>query len=215
MNTLKSTVSSLYMILTIPLIGLIYPVLNNPSMGVHCLVTDLDRSIPFEKIFILPYIGWGLLVFIILIYLGLNDKETYRKTLIAVNISLVLCFGVYFFYQTYVPRPELVGSDFLTHLVRLVYAYDAPFNTFPSIHCLTSYLMIQGIRGSAVKNFLNTVIISSCAFTVILSTQFVKQHVLLDAVAAILLGEMVWRAVGKLNEAVLKTYGQPLQKEVT
>lgn len=200
MNTLRYRMLPLSWILSVPLLGYIYSLLNNPTRGAHNLATNLDRSIPFVKSFILPYVGWYFFLFITLIYFGWKDRETYKKTLLAVNISLALSYVVYFFYQTSVTRPELVGTDFLTQLVRVIYENDAPFNCFPSIHSLTSYLMIRGIWGSPVKNPLNTVIIIGMAVMIILSTMFVKQHVLLDVVSAIFLGEMVWQAVSKRSE---------------
>lgn len=206
MNTLKTRLLPLSWMLSIPILGLIYPFLNNPARSTHSLVTDLDRSIPFAKIFILPYIGWGFFIFITLIYFGLKDWEIYKKTLVTVDASLLLSYAVFFFYQTRVLRPELAGTDFLSKMVLFVYANDAPFNAFPSIHCLTSYLIIRGIQASSVKNFRNTSIICGSGFTIIISTLFVKQHVLLDVAAAIFLGEIVWLAISKWNEVKINLW---------
>lgn len=200
LSTIKTRVLPLSWILSIPLLGLIYSTLNNSTRGAHSLMTDLDRSIPFVKSFILPYVGWEFFLFLTLIYFGLKDRGTYKRILLAMNVSLILSYVIYYFYQTSVPRPELVGSDWLTVIVRFVYKNDAPFNCFPSIHTLTSFLMIRGIQGSPVKNFWNTTIITGGAICIILSTLFVKQHVIFDVIGAMLLGEIVLQIVSRLNQ---------------
>ena len=52
-------------------------------------------------------------------------------------MGLLLCYSVYAIYQTTVPRPELIGSDWLLRTVQWVYRSDEPFNCFPSTHVLT------------------------------------------------------------------------------
>lgn len=198
-NIFKTKVLPLSWVLSIPLLGVIYSELNTPSRGIHSLVTDLDRSIPFVKGFILPYVGWEFFLFLTLIYYSLKDQETYRKTLLAINIGMILSYVIYFFYQTTVPRPLLAGTDGLTQMVRFVYQYDAPFNCFPSIHTLTSYLLIRGIQGSSAKGFWNRLVIIGGAASIILSTLLVKQHVLLDVVGAMALGESLWRGLSRLK----------------
>lgn len=182
-------------ILSIPVLGLFYSLFNNPNRGVHSLVTDIDQGIPLVKIFIVPYISWYIFIFLTLSYLCFKDKDTYYKTLLAYNLSLIICYLVYFTYQTTVPRPVLVGDDIFTKFLSYIYSADQPYNCFPSIHALTSYLMIKAISTSSIKNKLNFIIISGTAGLIIISTLLVKQHVVLDALSAILLGDMVFKLV--------------------
>jgi membrane-associated phospholipid phosphatase len=170
-------------------------------------MTDMDRGIPFLKIFIIPYVVWYLFILCTFVYFCLKDRETYYKTLLSLDLGLLICYGVYFFYQTTVPRPSLVGEDILTRMVAWVYATDQPFNCFPSIHSLTSYLMFKGIRHSSIRNKRNQLVISSIAFTIILSTLFVKQHAVLDAIAAIFLGEVLFNLIS----TIFWGQGEPLE----
>ena len=200
MNKIKDTMKHLSFMLSIPALNVFYLLLNNPYRGVHSLVTDIDRSLPFLSIFILPYSSWSIFIFATLTYLCLRDRKTYYNALASVNISLIICYLIYFFYQTTVPRPVLVGDDIFTQMVTWVYRNDQPFNCFPSIHCLLSYLMIVAINTSKIKNKKNSFIICGIASLIILSTLFVKQHVLLDAIAAMLLGEIIYKAVYNFDQ---------------
>ncbi|GIP31212.1 phosphatase PAP2 family protein [Paenibacillus sp. J2TS4] len=201
---LKDNIKPLLLLLTIPLLNIIYPLLNHSGRGASQLAIGLDDWIPFWKIFILPYIAWYAFIIFVLVLLCAKDRRTYYETLFSFHIGLIVCYVIYFFYQTTVPRPELLGNDPLTALVRFIYWSDQPFNCFPSIHVLTSYLAMRGllassIRGWGLRSF--TIIISTL---IILSTLFVKQHVVLDAIAAILLGELAFVLSQAVIQRVLK-----------
>lgn len=196
---------SLCLIIPMPLLNLIYIALNCDHKAARNLTTNMDRMIPFLKIFVLPYVGWYVFIVFTIFYFCLKDKETYYKILISLYLGLMICYGVYYFYQTTVPRPVLVEKDFLTQIIAQVYRLDQPFNCFPSIHSLTSYLMYKGIRHCPAATRLSRLAISGMAFVIILSTLFIKQHVILDAIAAVLLAEILFNLADTVLAVVRKT----------
>jgi membrane-associated phospholipid phosphatase len=199
MKKLVYNIKALLWILSIPLSNVIYQLLNNSERGANSLVTDIDRSLPFVKLFAIPYLSWFLFIAAALIYLCFKDRNTYYKTLIVLNVSLIACYLIYYFYQTVVPRPELIGDDILTNLVKLIYNSDMPYNCFPSIHCLTSYIAAKSIKNSSLTYSWIKISAIAMAFMIIISTQFIKQHVVLDIISAIILGEIVFQLVFKLR----------------
>lgn len=62
---------------------------------------------------------------------------------------------------------------------------------------LVSFILIMAINSSKIKNKLNVCIITGISVSIILSTFFIKQHVILDAIAAIILGRTVFNIVYK------------------
>ncbi|QGU94828.1 hypothetical protein GOM49_06705 [Clostridium bovifaecis] len=164
------------------------------------------------KEFILPYIyGFAL------IYLRFKDKGIYYRTLISLNIGLISCYLIFYFFQTTVARPTLVGTDIFTDLVNIIYNHDRPYNCFPSVHVITTYIVMRGINIVSKKKLI--LLSSNIIGALIISTQFVKQHVILDLIAAILLGELIFKTsiegyyqvslftmkkIGKLNRTNLK-----------
>lgn len=202
--------------LSMVFLSIFYEMTNNINRGVHSLVLGLDGQIPFVKEFIVFYIAWYPFLAITLLYFCFKDRNTYYKVLISYNIGSIVCYIIYYFYQTAVPRPELVGNDIFTKIVSVIYGNDKPYNCFPSIHCLTCYLMMIGINKSSARNIVNKLIINITGILIIASTVFVKQHVVLDAIAAVILGDVVYRVVnifdweqifswGSKPETVLKT----------
>lgn len=69
------------------------------------------------------------------------------------------------------------GNDLMSRLVLFVYRNDAPYNCFPSIHCLSSYLLFIAARNSKATRPLAVTVIGVLAAVIIASTLFVKQHV--------------------------------------
>ncbi|MFC5452464.1 phosphatase PAP2 family protein [Paenibacillus aestuarii] len=197
---LKPLLIALCSLSIIPLLGTIYVHLNHAGGTSHSLVTDLDRQLPFLKVFILPYMGWYAFLILAFIYLAVKQREVYYETLLQFIFGLLTCYAIYALYQTYVPRPELVGNDFLTKAVRLVYSTDEPLNCFPSTHVLTSYLMMKAyLRSSSVAKPVR-ILVTVMSLLIIASTQFVKQHVLLDIAGAIAVAETAIYAIRRLRQ---------------
>lgn len=195
----KDNLLPLMLMILIPLTNIFYGLLNNSTRGVYSLVTDLDKAIPFSKVFIIPYMLWYPFIVLTLIYFCFYYKDAYYKTLSTLVLGMILCYGVYFFFQTTVPRPELIGEDILTKVVRIVYNSDNPYNCFPSIHVLTSYAMIIGMRKSGSNNQKVKNAISATAWIVILSTLLVKQHVILDVVFGVMFAKLTYKIIEKLK----------------
>lgn len=198
-KNLKSHLVYLKLMLIFPLLHIVYKLLNTPHGKIHNLSTAFDVSLPFVKVFIIPYITWYIFTYIVFIYIYQKDKKIYLRTIITYAACLVVSYLIFYFFQTTVPRPSLVGNDIFTNLVRLVYKFDKPFNCFPSIHVLSCYLIIKSIKLLKTQdNFIKSLICFICAL-IILSTLFVKQHVLLDILCAILLVEVVKKPIFKFD----------------
>ncbi|NMA58477.1 MAG: inositol phosphorylceramide synthase [Clostridium cochlearium] len=195
---MKNNLIHIFALLSIPIINIFYALLNNNNRGVFQLVTSIDNTIPFIKEFIIPYILWYPFIALSLLFICLKDLKVYYRTLITLNLCLLSCYLIYYFFQTTVPRPAIYGNDIFSFLTLLVYKFDKPFNCFPSIHVVTSYLMIKGINSiDCSKKIRHLVIFMS--ILIIVSTLFIKQHVILDVISAILLGDIIFDFISKLS----------------
>ncbi|MFB7141462.1 phosphatase PAP2 family protein [Gottfriedia sp. NPDC056225] len=204
MNKNLKIASSLLFLLSIPAIMMIYPYLNTSTRGVHTLVTSLDREIPVVKMFVVPYIAWIGYLTITLIYFCFKDYKLAIKTILVFDLGLLVCFIIYYFYQTVVPiRPEVTGEDFLSRILKYVYKIDQPYNCFPSIHVMSSYLMIRAIRHCSWKKWWINWGIKCFSISIILATLFIKQHAIMDVIAAIFLVNCLFKIVESVNEWLL------------
>lgn len=196
----RKDVMAVALIFTVPLLNIIYTVINGSSSVVYNLVTDMDNKIPFVKYFILPYNLWYPFIISTLFYLCFTDRRIFYKTVLSIDMGLICCYIIYILFQTTVPRPVLVGDDLLTRLVKLTYRMDEPYNCFPSIHVLTSYIMMKAVHRSRAGSIPAVTAVYAAAGTIIVSTLFVKQHVVMDIFSGIILGNAVFYGSTLINE---------------
>ncbi|MGZ9583371.1 phosphatase PAP2 family protein [Paenibacillus marinisediminis] len=188
--------SPLAWLLAIPILNVFYGILNQGSPHVTQLITAWDHFIPFVPSFIIPYLIWYPYIFLMLVVFFRKDRSVYYRSLTLTCIGLVICFLIYSIFQTMMLRPEIGSDGMLNWLVRFVYSTDAPYNCFPSIHVLTSHIVLKAAYQCKLSRRATTATFIT-SWMIILSTLFVKQHVLMDAVGGILLSEMLYYVIGR------------------
>ncbi|MCB2313119.1 phosphatase PAP2 family protein [Clostridium tagluense] len=204
MKKFKKDLIALSFMISIAISIIFYKLLNNGDGNINSLVTNLDGTIPFLKIFILPYITWYAYIAIGLIYLCMKNRKKYYISLISLNIGIAICYIIYAVFQTTVPRPIVTNLDILSKLVTIIYKYDNPFNCFPSMHVTTTYILMKGINHTKNSTIVS-LIFNIIGILIIISTQFVKQHVILDLVFAILLSEVIFRFTNNAKREYIAT----------
>ena len=171
----------------IPIASLVHVYLNRNRQGTHVIKTFIDDMIPFNKYFSAPYQLMVVFISIVLIFFAIVDYKYYFKLLLSVLMGMFICFIIFYFFPTTVTRPNVIGDDFFFNLTRSIYATDNPYDCFPSIHVLSAYLPFLFIF-----KYNKSVIMKIYTFigfiTITLSTFFIKQHYVLDAVASIIIG---------------------------
>lgn len=201
MKKIISTQGPLLYLLSIPFLHIFYEVLNNYHTKATNIAISIDHQIPFVPEFIIPYIGWYFFMFFYLIYFFQKDRKLYYQSLISINIGMIISYIIYFFFQTTFPRPVIEGNDFFTNLVRFIYTNDQPYNCFPSIHVLTTFVIMYAMFKSDINSYAHRSIIYIFGSLIILSTVFVKQHSILDGIASIFLVHYIYKAVTVLGFA--------------
>jgi PAP2 superfamily len=192
MRAKKKDLPYLLCLLVMPALGFIYTLLNTDTREAVILSTQLDEWIPFMPVFIVPYILWYAFILGYLIYFWYKDVHTFLKTLGIIVIGELVCFVIYFYFQTTVPRPELAGDGLFLDLVGMIYSHDQPYNAFPSIHVLTTFAIILGNFNIKNKHLFHTVFVPVMGSLIILSTLFVKQHFILDMASSIFLSVFLY-----------------------
>lgn len=211
----KEDIAAAFLILSVPLLNMIYTLLNRTEGEARNLVTSIDDKIPFVKYFILPYNLWYPFLLTSLLYLCFRNRGIFYRTVIAMDIGMMCCYIVYMVFQTTVPRPELSGEDIFTKLVALTYKLDQPYNCFPSIHVLTSYLLIKGFRKSILVDKVIRFVVYCGSIIIIIATLFVKQHVVLDIASAIVLGDILFYSTKFIDEEMVTTWTRKLYSLLT
>ncbi len=186
-NGLRGYFLRILFIALVPMAQGIYFLLNLTTTSAFDITIFLDSFIPFNEWFIIPYVFWYFYTFGALLILAFIDYKTYYKLLFSIVTGMLICFVVYALFPTTVPRPHVPGTNALQKLVLFIYGNDKPYNCFPSIHMLDTLLITLFI----FKHYKSILLKAASAVTCVaiyLSTFFVKQHSILDAVASTILG---------------------------
>ncbi|MFC5528779.1 phosphatase PAP2 family protein [Cohnella yongneupensis] len=200
--------------LVFPFLGMMYAWTNGPvaNQQVSKLLTSVDVAIPFVKFFALPYSVWIFYIYVCLIYFFFKEASVYYRALLTYIVCALICYLIYSVFQTTVPRPVVTGTDPFSELVRFIYNRDQPYNCFPSIHCFSSYMVMRMVWTSSFRNKWNLTLITAMSSTIIMSTLFVKQHVIMDALAGFLLVELVVPLIVLLERSLKPTRERQRQR---
>ena len=166
-------------------------VINNNRFH-YDFTMDFDRRVPiipgFVIIYFVCYVFWAINYILI----GRISKEHCMKFVLADISSRCVCFIFFILIPTTNIRPEILGNGIGDQLLRHLYLIDHPENLFPSIHCLVSWFCFIGIRNQ--KQVPRWYRVFSCLFAiaVCLSTQFTKQHYIVDVFGGIIIAELTY-----------------------
>lgn len=161
-----------------------------PVEKCHVIHSPVDDLIPFCEFFIIPYVGWYLLVFFSLLYFFLYNVDSFKRLQIYIIVTQVVAMVVYIICPSIqLLRPaEFPRDNFFTDVIGLLYSFDTSTGVCPSLHCAYSF----GIASAWLKEkdvskpfkiFIVIFVVIIC-----ISTMFIKQHSFIDFIAAIPLG---------------------------
>ena len=157
---------------------------NNSGTAVSC---SLDYKIPFLEIFVIPYVGWYLLIAVSLLYFALYNVENFKRLQIFIIVTQIAAMVIYIIFPNFQPlRPEVYPRDnFLTDIVALLQTADTNSNVCPSLHVAYSIGIASiWLKEKDAKGWVKTAIVIFCIL-VCLSTAFIKQHSVIDGMVAI------------------------------
>ena len=153
-----------------------------------------DLKLPFIPVFIYFYVSWYLLLFLIPYIFYKNDRESFYKYATCSIICTVIASIIFIFYPTTILRNDIEVTGITSFIINFIYKADTPIlNCFPSMHCVLCFLFMFNIPKNINKIY--KVFIWFISLMIILSTLFVKQHVIIDVVSAFVICLIVYLVV--------------------
>lgn len=173
------------------------PFIQNP----YVLGSALDNKIPFISQFVLIYVFWYTMLFWVPYYVFNKNKDSFYKYTVTFVITTLIAGVIFISFPNTVVRANITDNNISSQLVEIIYKLDDPgINCLPSIHCLYSFLFIFAIldtKSNSPKWM--KILITTLSILVVLSTLFIKQHVIYDAIAAFTIGFLVWTITDKFR----------------
>ena len=189
---IKSKDTILFIIVII--VACLYFVVNVPHVSLNVLITIIDSAIPRIPVFAVPYLLFLPWFWSVMLYVWYHNRSFRQLAYASIIINLVAVI-VYVTFQTYVPRDVVVSDDFFSGILRFIYEHDQAYNGFPSLHSALSAMVATYFV--CIKSRWSWVFIL-IAVLIVMSTLFVKQHFIADAVSGVTLGILVTWAVFKI-----------------
>jgi len=179
-----------------------------PTSRYYDLTSSLDLMIPFQLTFAWPYLFYYVLLGVPL-FIRLPRAQMLRlwKNLAwASAVSAVL----FLLIPTFPPRPDDIQNlnGLSAWIIKWIYLIDPPSNCFPSLHVLHSFLLaISYYQFAKTRKW--GILFLLMATGVAFATVFIKQHYILDVVAAMLLLPFILRLahlpLGRSNSRVIES----------
>lgn len=160
---------------------------------VHCFLDDI---IPFNEYFLVFYCGWYVLVFGSLVYYFFYDVQRFRELDLYIFTTQMAAMACYIFWPSRQDlRPEVFPREnVFTWIMGLIYTFDTNTGVCPSLHVAYSLAIVSVmVKDDQLKKPFKVLVTCFCLM-VCLSTAFVKQHSVVDIIAAlpvVLLGELL------------------------
>jgi len=195
-NKMQERLKKIILLLTIIALYLgIYRLVQTINPVGFNLAIGLDSHIPLIPEFAVIYLLYiPMIIFVFAFYW--NDYKTYRSISFMLIAVISIAIVIYYSFQTEVLRPIFESTDFFTRLTNTIYKYDMPNNTFPSLHvALTSSITAFVYE----KNTKVGMILIPLTLLIILSTIFIKQHVVLDIMGGLMLAFFIFKIKNVFN----------------
>ena len=153
----------------------------------HLIHHPLDDLIPLWTPAAIAYYLWYVGLVGTPLYTFFKDRQAYRSYIYYALWGYGAAIVIYLLYPTAIAfRPEaLEGTDFFTRMVTFIYSIDTPTNVLPSLHVTMAAGIALGL--GAAKPFNKTlprIILWLLALSIAASTVLIKQHSVLDTLAA-------------------------------
>lgn len=185
-------------------LNFLYGVSNQPIGTVHSVEADLDEHVPVISEFAIPYLGLYAFVPFAIALVGAQALHRQLTTLIAaLSISMAVALLTFVVFQTFVPPPNPAdfGSEpfrsMMDYIENTLYAGNF-YSAFPSEHC--GYATILAIGVWRVTGRRLGVSAAVFAVAVILATQFLHQHFVMDAIYGVTLAVAAYAVAYLLAE---------------
>lgn len=158
-----------------------------PDSICHPIWCKLDDMIPFCEYFVIFYTGWYVLIAGSLLYFALYNPDNFKNMMKFIIVTQIVAMAVYILYPN---RQDLRPITFereniFTWILSLIYSFDTSTNVCPSLHVAYSIgIASTWLREKSVSKGWKIFLVWFC-FMVCISVSFVKQHSVVDILAAI------------------------------
>lgn len=157
-----------------------------PAEDCYPVWCKLDDMVPFNELFVIPYVGWYVLIVISLGYFALYNVENFKGLQTYIMITQGIAMVCYIVFPTRQDlRPEsFERQNVLTWILGIIYSADTNTGVCPSLHVAYSLGIASAWLKEKSAAWYVKLIVTVFVIMVCLSVAFTKQHSVVDIFAA-------------------------------
>lgn len=179
----------------------------------------LDDYIPFCEAFVVPYFLWFAYVSVVVVYLFFKNKQDYYRccAFLFTGMTLFLIISTLWPNGHQLRLAEMPRDNIFTQAVAALWSIDTPTNLWPSIHVYNSMGAHFAVMRSADLEGKKGIKIASgiLAFSIVLSTMFLKQHSVFDVATGLGLGIAMYILVYRRDLVLAARTQREMKKRVS
>jgi len=177
-----------------------YSIFNRIIVPRYEIYFFLDDYIPFVEEMLIPYLLWFPYISLPALFFLLFSKKNFYQFYNFMYIATLLCFIIYYLFPNGQSlRPETLGENVFSRGLAILYSIDQPTNVLPSMHVLNSlaihfaFLNCEYTRNKKIVVNISLILL----ILITLSTMMIKQHSILDVLASLIIGALLYRPIFK------------------
>ena len=157
-----------------------------PAGGFHIINIPFDDMIPVIEVFIIPYAMWLPYLVIGMIAIAIRSRVISRKTSYMLMAGMTLFIIISLAYpnalelRAAIPDRQNIFMDMINYLHEI----DTPTDVLPSLHVYDAIVVAAGLHFAFPEKKIMLAASDILALLIVLSTVFIKQHSIIDVIAA-------------------------------
>lgn len=183
-------------ILYLPVYLLFFGYVEARPVDVTIIGLPIDYQIPLIEAFVIPYLLWFPYIAVTFVWFFFCDKKEFLQYMGFLYIGMTIFIIVSLFFPNGLDiRPETFARDnCFTKTLAVLYQTDTSTNVIPSIHVYNSIAAaVAMVKSRHVSPKLwQKIFAVVMSALIILSTVFVKQHSVIDVMAACIVSIIVY-----------------------
>ena len=146
-------------------------------------VIESFMNTPFLKGFVYFYDSWYPIIAISAFVIYYNDFDNYKSLLYTMLLGALLSHITFLIYPTMIVRPVIEVNNITDFILDFTYKTDTPaVNCLPSVHCLFCFIMSYYLIKTKNLKTIYKIIMCLYLLLIVLSTLFIKQHIIEDVI---------------------------------
>ena len=166
-------------------------------------------NVPLVKPFIYLYGSWYPFILLSTFLVYKHDNKLFHYMIISMLLGALMSQITFILYPSMIIRPNIEVHNITDWILNFTYiSDDPPINCLPSMHCVycfvTSYYIL---KSKDIKNKYK-ILMAIYSFLIVISTVFVKQHIIEDIMLAFIYTVIVLLVVHFNKERINKLFNK-------